>query len=105
MDSSRAVYSRDLKVTSSKRSAVISTVLCSWRQWAANDSAAACSTIEIRAALYGVYLHQGVRAALDRYRELRRGQPDKYDFSVNEILMRSSSRAIGTSTTPLVRLC
>lgn len=69
---------------SSNGSAVISAVLCLWRRWAANHSAAACPTIEISAALYGVYLHQGIRATLDRYRELRR-QPDKYDFSVNEL--------------------
>jgi CubicO group peptidase (beta-lactamase class C family) len=74
-----------LMTNSSNGSAVISTVLCSWRRWAANHSAAACPTIEISAAVSGVYLHQGVRAALDRYRELRRGQPDKYDFSVNEL--------------------
>jgi hypothetical protein len=63
---------------------------------------------------------------VDRYRELRRGQPDKYDFSVNELnsmgyeilrrgdtagaveilkLNASNSRATGTSTTPWVRLC
>lgn len=70
---------------SSNGSAVISTVLCSWRKWAANDSAAACPTIDIRAALYGVYAHRGVRAVLHRYGELRRGQADKYDFSVNEL--------------------
>jgi CubicO group peptidase (beta-lactamase class C family) len=73
-----------LMTNSSNGSAVISAVLCSWRKWAANG-AAACPTIDIRAVLYGVYVHQGVRAALDRYRELRRGQSDKYDFSVNEL--------------------
>ena len=74
-----------LMTNSSNGSAVISTVLCSWRRWAANHSAAACPRIEISAALNGVYLHQGIRAALDRYRELRRGQPGKYDFSENEL--------------------
>jgi len=74
-----------LMTNSSNGSAVISTVLCLWRQWAANHSAAACPTIGIGAALDGVYLHQGVGAVVDRYRELRRSQPDKYDFSVNEL--------------------
>ena len=74
-----------LMTNSSSGSAVISKVLCLWRKWAGNRSTAACPTIEISAAVSGVYLHQGVRAALDRYRELRRGQPDKYDFSVNEL--------------------
>jgi tetratricopeptide (TPR) repeat protein len=70
---------------SSNGGAVISTVLCSWRKWAANGSAAACPAIDIRVALYEVYMHQGVRAALDCYRELRRGQSDKYDFSLNQL--------------------
>jgi CubicO group peptidase (beta-lactamase class C family) len=70
---------------SSSGSAVISTVLCAWRQWAAQDAAAACPTIDIGAVLYGVYMHQGARAAVDRYAELRRNQPDKYDFSVNQL--------------------
>jgi CubicO group peptidase (beta-lactamase class C family) len=74
-----------LITNSSNGSAAISTVLCVWRKWAANQSAAVCPSIDINAALYGVYLHQGVRAALDRYRELRRTQPDHYDFSVNEL--------------------
>ncbi len=74
-----------LMTNSSNGSAVISTVLCLWRKWPAHDAAAACPAIDISAALYGVYMHQGVRAALDRYRELRRGQPAQYDFSVNEL--------------------
>jgi CubicO group peptidase (beta-lactamase class C family) len=74
-----------LMTNSSNGSAVISTVLCVWRKWAAGQSTAACPTIDIGAALYGVYLHQGVHAVLDRYRELRRNEPDQYDFSVNEL--------------------
>jgi CubicO group peptidase (beta-lactamase class C family) len=72
-----------MMTNSSNGSAVISMVLCSWRRWA--SSAAACPTIDISAAIGGVYLRQGARAALDRYRELRRGQSEKYDFSVNEL--------------------
>jgi CubicO group peptidase (beta-lactamase class C family) len=74
-----------LMTNSSNGSAVISTVLCLWRRWAANHSTAACPTIGIGAALDGVYLHQGVRAAVERYRELRRSQTEKYDFSANEL--------------------
>jgi CubicO group peptidase (beta-lactamase class C family) len=74
-----------LMTNSSNGSAVISTVMCLWRKWAGNHSTAACPTIDIGAALYGVYLHHGVRAALDHYRELRRSQPAQYDFSVNEL--------------------
>jgi len=73
-----------LMTNSSSGSAVISTVLCGWRKWAAH-AAAACPAIDIGAVLYGVYMHQGARAAVDRYAELRRSQPDRYDFSVNQL--------------------
>jgi tetratricopeptide (TPR) repeat protein len=70
---------------SSDGSAVISTVLCLWRKWAERGAAVACPAIDIRTPIEGVYLRKGVKAALDRYRELRRSEPDKYDFSVNEL--------------------
>jgi len=74
-----------LMTNSSNGGAVISTVLCSWRKWAADNSNAACPTIKTSAALYGMYLHQGVRAVVDRYRELRQAEPDKDAFSANEL--------------------
>ncbi|HEY3836360.1 MAG TPA: serine hydrolase [Bryobacteraceae bacterium] len=74
-----------LMTNSSNGGAVISTVLCSWRKWAVQGAPGACPAIDIRAELYGVYGHKGVEAALDRYRELRRSDSDKYDFSVNEL--------------------
>jgi len=74
-----------LMTNSSNGAAVISTVLCLWRKWAAQGATAACPTIDIRAALNSVYIHQGARAAVDRYRELRRDQPDRYDFSVHAL--------------------
>lgn len=74
-----------LMTNSSNGSAVISTVLCLWRRWAVHGAEAACPTVAMGAALYGVYLQQGAGAVLDRYRELRRDQPNQYDFSVNEL--------------------
>ena len=66
---------------SSNGSAVISSMLCSWRKWAPSQNAAVeCPKIDIRAVLYGVYRSKGVKDAIARYRELRRDAPDKYDF-------------------------
>jgi CubicO group peptidase (beta-lactamase class C family) len=72
-----------IMTNSSNGSAVISSLLCSWRRWAAHENAAVeCPTIDIRAVLYGVYRSKGVKDAIARYRELRRNAPDKYDFAV-----------------------
>jgi len=72
-----------IMTNSSNGSAVISSLLCSWRKWAAGENAAVeCPTIDIRTVLYGVYRSKGVKDAIARYRELRRNAPDKYDFAV-----------------------
>jgi CubicO group peptidase (beta-lactamase class C family) len=72
-----------IMTNSSNGSAVISSLLCTWRRWAARENAAVeCPTIDIRAVLYGVYRSKGVKDAIARYRELRRNAPDKYDFAV-----------------------
>ena len=99
---------------------------CALRRWAANHCRPSRPTIEVGAALYGAPPASRGRAALDRYRELRRGQPDKHDFSATNRIrwatavpavetrpppsgfsssMRSSSLTIGTSTTLWVKLC
>ena len=66
---------------SSNGSAVIASLLCSWRGWAAHSNAVECPTIDIRSVLYGVYKAQGAKAAVARYKELRHDSPDKYDFA------------------------
>jgi CubicO group peptidase (beta-lactamase class C family) len=72
-----------IMTNSSNGSAVISSLLCSWRKWAAGQSAnVECPTIDIRAVLHGVYRSSGAKAAVARYRELRRDSPDKYNFAV-----------------------
>jgi CubicO group peptidase (beta-lactamase class C family) len=68
---------------SSNGSAVISSLLCSWRKWGAGESAVVgCPKIEIRTVLYGVYQSRGAKDAVARYRKLRHDAPEKYDFEV-----------------------
>jgi CubicO group peptidase (beta-lactamase class C family) len=75
-----------IMTNSSNGSAVISSVLCAWRKWAAGKSAnVECPSIDIDAVLYGVYRSDGVKNAVARYHELRRDSPDKYDFAVLQL--------------------
>lgn len=75
-----------IMTNSSNGSAVISSLLCSWRKWAAGQSAVVgCPKIDIRAVLYGVYRSKGVKETIARYHELRRNAPDKYDFEVLQL--------------------
>ena len=75
-----------IMTNSSNGSAVISSLLCSWRKWAASQSAVVeCPKVDIRAVLYGVYRTKGVKEAIARYHELRRNAPDKYDFEVLQL--------------------
>ena len=72
-----------IMTNSSNGSAVISSLLCSWRRWASGPAATAdCPQIDIRTVLDGVYTTSGVDSAMARYRELRRIAPDKYDLSL-----------------------
>ena len=72
-----------IMTNSSNGSAVISSLLCSWRRWAAGPAATAdCPQIDIRTVLDSVYTTSGVDSAMARYRELRRIAPDKYDLSL-----------------------
>ena len=70
-----------IMTNSSNGSAVIASLLCSWRQWAAHSNEVECPTIDIRAVLYGVYKAEGAKAAVVRYREVRHDSPEKYDFA------------------------
>lgn len=69
-----------IMTNSSNGPAVIASLLCSWREWAAQSNAVECPTIDIRAVLNGVYKTEGAKAAVARYKELRHDAPDKYDF-------------------------
>jgi tetratricopeptide (TPR) repeat protein len=70
-----------IMTNSSNGSAVIASLLCSWRQWAARSNEVECPTIDIRAVLYGVYKAQGAKASVARYKEVRHDAPEKYDFA------------------------
>ena len=75
-----------IMTNSSNGSAVISSLLCSWRKWAAGQSVnVECPTIDIRAVLHGAYRAKGVKATVARYRELRRDSADRYDFGVLQL--------------------
>src|SRR5208282_4625729 len=74
-----------IMTNSSNGGAVIASLLCSWRQWAAHSNAVECPTIDIRAVLYGVYKAEGAKAAVARYKELRHNAPDKYDLSTGQL--------------------
>jgi tetratricopeptide (TPR) repeat protein len=74
-----------IMTNSSNGPSVISSLLCSWRQWAAQSNAVECPTIDIRSVLYGVYKAQGAKAAVARYKELRHDAPDKYDFGALQL--------------------
>jgi CubicO group peptidase (beta-lactamase class C family) len=75
-----------IMTNSSNGSAVVSSLLCSWRKWAASQSSnVECPTIEIREVLHGVYREKGAKATVARYRELSRDSKDKYDFGVLQL--------------------
>ena len=75
-------YGIVVMTNSSNGSAVISSLLCFWKKWAAAQGAVVeCPKIDIRAVLYGVYRSKGVKDAIARYCELRRTAPDKYAFA------------------------
>jgi len=88
-----------IMTNSSTGPAVIASLLCSWRQWAADSNTVECPTIDISAVLYGVYKAAGAKAAVARYKLLRHDAPDKYDFatlqlnSMGYVLMRKGNLA------------
>ena len=71
---------------SSNGNALISALLCSWREWAAGGKTKVdCPPIDTRAVLFGEYRAKGAKGAIARYRQLRRDAPEKYDFSVLQL--------------------
>jgi CubicO group peptidase (beta-lactamase class C family) len=74
-----------IMTNSSNGGAFIASLLCSWRRWGAGNTQVGCPNIDIRAVLYGTYRLKGVKEAIVQYRELRRNEPDKYDFGVLQL--------------------
>jgi hypothetical protein len=71
-----------IMTNSSNGSAVIASVLCDWRQWAAGkDEQVPCPTIDVRISLLKAYRNGGSAEAISLYRRLRRDDIKKYDFS------------------------
>jgi tetratricopeptide (TPR) repeat protein len=70
---------------SSNGSAVIASVLCEWRRWAADSGmSTACPTVEVRIPLIGAYKAGGATSVVSLYRKLRQGA-ESYDFSSSEL--------------------
>ncbi len=68
---------------SSNGSAVISDVLCAWRQWASKS--AACPQTDVQIPLTQAYLHGGAESAVALYRKLQKEFANRYDFSEREL--------------------
>lgn len=73
-----------IMTNSSNGSAIVASVLCYWRQWAAGMSAD-CPTIDVRIPILQAYKRDGVQAAISLYRSLYRDEPERFDFSVNQL--------------------
>lgn len=75
-----------IMTNSSNGSAVVASVLCDWRQWAAGtDQQAPCPAIEVRIPLLRAYRSGGTAEAISLYRRLRQNESAKYDFSSPEL--------------------
>lgn len=75
-----------IMTNSSNGSAVIASVLCDWRQWAADErKQASCPTIEVRIPLLRAYRSGGTAEVVSLYRSLRQNESAKYDFSQPEL--------------------
>jgi CubicO group peptidase (beta-lactamase class C family) len=75
-----------IMTNSSNGSAVVASVLCDWRQWAAGgDAHVPCPAIEVRIPLLQAYRSGGAAEAINLYRRLRQNEITKYDFSLDEL--------------------
>jgi CubicO group peptidase (beta-lactamase class C family) len=71
---------------SSNGSAVIASVLCDWRQWAAGESRqAVCPKIDVRIPLLRAYRAGGIGELVNLYHRLRQNDSKRYDFSLSEL--------------------
>jgi CubicO group peptidase (beta-lactamase class C family) len=75
-----------IMTNSSNGSAVIASVLCEWRRWAANSGTSTdCPTIEVRIPLISAYKAGGATKVISLYRKLRKEEVESYDFSSSEL--------------------
>jgi hypothetical protein len=75
-----------IMTNSSNGSAVIASVLCEWRRWAANSGmSTVCPTVEVRIPLIGAYKAGGVTRVVSLYRKFRQEGAESYDFSSSEL--------------------
>jgi CubicO group peptidase (beta-lactamase class C family) len=75
-----------IMTNSSNGSAVIASVLCDWRQWAAGGSGqAVCPKIDVRIPLLDAYRTGGASELVRVYRRLWQKDRNRYDFSVREL--------------------
>ena len=75
-----------IMTNSSNGSAVIASVLCEWRRWAAKSGTSrVCPTIEVRIPLLSAYKAGGVARVVSLYRKLRQEEAESYDFSSSEL--------------------
>ena len=75
-----------IMTNSSNGSAVIASILCDWRQWAAGEGKKpSCPTIEARIPLLRAYRSGGAAELVSLYRRLRQNERKNYDFSSNEL--------------------
>jgi CubicO group peptidase (beta-lactamase class C family) len=75
-----------IMTNSSNGSAVVASVLCEWRRWAAKSgTSTACPTIEVRIPLLSAYKAGGVTRVVSLYRKLRQEEAESYDFSSPEL--------------------
>jgi CubicO group peptidase (beta-lactamase class C family) len=75
-----------IMTNSSNGTAVISSVLCAWRQWkSAAGKATECPAVDARVPLYAAYKRAGAAAVVEQYRKLRAAPAAKYEFSVPQL--------------------
>ena len=75
-----------IMTNSSNGSAVIASILCDWRHWAAGEhKPASCPTIEVRIPLLRAYRSGGAAGVVRLYSRLHQNESSKYDFSSPEL--------------------
>lgn len=75
-----------IMTNSSNGSAVIASILCDWRHWAAGEhKQASCPTIEVRIPLLRAYRSGGTAGVVRLYSRLHQNESSKYDFSSPEL--------------------
>ena len=75
-----------IMTNSSNGTAVISSVLCAWREWkAVAGKAVECLAVDARVPLFAAYKRAGTAAVVEQYRKLRAEPAAKYEFSASQL--------------------